>query len=335
MRCRLRLGCGGATLGGLYFANSIESAGGAPLATFVLLLAIGLPGAMRFQCCRQRPRRIVRLPDITFDTRAASAKSQQISVEGARPFAAVHSRRDPSVYEIGWVRMLSLVFGSTVHRVRAELAKVHRRPSFGGGLWIRRRIDVRPTTARRVADSGWVRSPASLDPVRPRFDWVVWFSTLVTLLRQRLRPLANAVTGAVSVPLMAPAAFLPERHCQAVCHAGPTRAGGGGCQYASSRQHHCANSRSVSPPPRARTDRSHDGSRRRGRPVLGPITRRRTTTVRGATVRILAQSVTQQPHPKSTPPRPNLDQQQQTGGVYRNAPRACLETDKGRLPSRW
>src|SRR5262249_32796895 len=38
----------GAVLSGLYFVNSIGAAAGALIATFVLVPAVGLPGAMRF-----------------------------------------------------------------------------------------------------------------------------------------------------------------------------------------------------------------------------------------------------------------------------------------------
>lgn len=208
---RLRAG-DGAVLGGLYFTNSIGAAFGALVATFVLLPRIGLPGAMQFGAVlniavglaafalsRTPERPLPPEPSVTSDrTGTARLLLSAAFITGATSF----------VYEIGWVRMLSLVFGSTVHAFELMLAAFIGGLAFGG-LWIRKRIDG---YAFPLRIGGWVQifmglaALASLILYDHAFDWVSWFMRSLTRTPNGY-DLYNVVTAGFSILLMAPAAF--------------------------------------------------------------------------------------------------------------------------------
>ena len=208
---RLRVG-DGAILGGLYFTNSIGAAFGALFATFVLLPAIGLPGAMRFGAILNI---VVALAAFLLSRQDEQPQAPAAArAEGRTGFArlllvaAFVTGATSFVYEIGWVRMLSLVFGSTVHAFELMLAAFIGGLAFGG-LWIRGRIDGYASPLRV---GGWVQilmglaALASLIVYDRAFDWVAWF------LRALSRTdggydLYNIVTASVSILMMAPAAF--------------------------------------------------------------------------------------------------------------------------------
>jgi spermidine synthase len=206
----------GAVLSTLYFTNSIGAAAGALTATFVLLPAVGLPGAMRAGALVN-----VLVALIAFAasrrTEAAAAGSQQARpgasaaiVPGARLllFAAAITGATSFVYEIGWVRMLAMALGSTLHAFELMLAAFIGGLAMGG-LWIRRRIDG---YADPVRAGGWVQilmglaALASLLLYDRSFDWVAWF--LQALQRTAAGyDLYHFATATVAIAIMAPAAF--------------------------------------------------------------------------------------------------------------------------------
>ncbi|MEO5560616.1 MAG: fused MFS/spermidine synthase, partial [Dokdonella sp.] len=210
---RLRSG-DGAILGGLYFTNSIGAAFGALFATFVLLPAVGMPGAMRFGAIlnvlvalaafllSRTPETPVAAPS------SAGATADRSSALRLLLVAAFITGATSFVYEIGWVRMLSVVFGSTVHTFELMLAAFIGGLAFGG-LWIRRRIDG---YAAPIRVGGWVQilmglaALLSLILYDHSFDWVAWFMRALSRT-DRGYDLYNVVTASVSVLLMAPAAF--------------------------------------------------------------------------------------------------------------------------------
>lgn len=204
----------GAILGGLYFANSIGAAIGALGATFVLLPAVGLPGAMRFGAMlnlvvaiaawllARSPER----PPAPIGT--TSTPQERSGVARLLLVAAFITGATSFVYEIGWVRMLSLAFGSTVHAFELMLAAFIGGLAFGG-LWIRKRIDG---YAQPIRVGGWVQigmglaALASLVLYDRSFDWVAWFMKALSH-GDGGYTLYNLVTATISMLLMAPAAF--------------------------------------------------------------------------------------------------------------------------------
>jgi len=204
----------GAILAGLYFTNSLGAAIGALVATFVLLPAVGLPGAMRFGAVLNLVVAIAawllaRSPEEPQPAIASSASQpEQRSVAQLLLAAAFVTGATSFVYEIGWVRMLSLAFGSTVHAFELMLAAFIGGLAFGG-LWIRKRIDG---YALPIRVGGWVQIAmgmavlASLLLYDRSFDWIAWFMKALSRSDGGYT-IYNFVTAAISILLMAPAAF--------------------------------------------------------------------------------------------------------------------------------
>ncbi|WP_386067589.1 fused MFS/spermidine synthase [Tahibacter sp. UC22_41] len=205
---------GGSILGGLYFSNSIGAAIGALIATFVLLPWIGLPGAMQVGAALNIVVALLAYllaaaaPGAVPAAPAAGSAAAVTSVSRVLLAAAFITGASSFVYEIGWVRMLSLALGSTVHAFELMLAAFIGGLAFGG-WWIRKRIDG---YADAMKVGGYVQvlmglaALVSLLLYDRSFDWVAWF--LQALARTEPAYIAyNVVSAAVAVAIMAPAAF--------------------------------------------------------------------------------------------------------------------------------
>lgn len=203
----------GAVLGGLYFTNSIGAAFGALFATFMLLPAIGMPGAMRFGAILNIVVALIaflmsREAETVPATATHDAKASRPPIERLLLLAAFVTGATSFVYEIGWIRMLSMAFGATVHAFELMLTAFIGGLAFGG-LYIRKRADGYADAARA---GGWVQvlmglaALASLILYDHSFEWVAWF--LRALGRTSASyDLYNTATAAVAMLIMAPAAF--------------------------------------------------------------------------------------------------------------------------------
>jgi predicted membrane-bound spermidine synthase len=131
----------------LYFLNSIGAVVGVLAATFVLVPSVGLPGTTL----------TAGLLNVIIAI-AVYGVAKYIPASAFRPRSAVLSDRDKAhevglllavacftglssfVYEIVWIRMLSLVLGSSTHAFELMLASFILGLSLGS-LWVRKRID--------------------------------------------------------------------------------------------------------------------------------------------------------------------------------------------------
>jgi spermidine synthase len=131
----------------LYFSNSLGAVIGVLASGFWLISAVGLPGTImtaalinflywRLPCLRHQPSRCkptkhLPLPDHQLRRRTAYAPCCMVAlVTGLSSF----------VYEIGWIRMLSLVLGASTHAFELMLAAFILGLALGG-LWVRKHID--------------------------------------------------------------------------------------------------------------------------------------------------------------------------------------------------
>ena len=202
----------GSVLGGLYFSNSVGAALGALIATFVLLPAIGLPGAMQVGAALNILVALLAYLLAREDEtpRPRTSSNQTGAVLGARLLllAAFVTGASSFIYEIGWVRMLSLALGSTLHAFELMLAAFIGGLALGG-FWIRKRIDG---YAFPLRVAGWVQvlmglaALASLILYDLSFDWVAWFLNALSRNEQAYTAY-NVVSAVVAVTIMAPAAF--------------------------------------------------------------------------------------------------------------------------------
>jgi spermidine synthase len=148
----------GESIAWLYFANSFGAAFGVLVSTFALIPAMGLPGtvltagmlnalvaALAWGLARSRPT-----PPLSEIYTQATANRGPIRLFLS---AAFITGAASFIYEIAWIRMLSLVLGATTHAFELMLSAFILGIAFGG-LWIRRRIDHIHSPA---SYAGWVQ----------------------------------------------------------------------------------------------------------------------------------------------------------------------------------
>ncbi len=143
----------------LYFTNSIGAAIGVLASGFLLIRLVGLPGTimtagvinialalMVWALVRSEGSAAVQTAPVTVETRNQSC--------GAWPrfflLASLVTGTASFIYEIGWIRMLSLVLGTSTHAFELMLSAFILGLAFGG-LWIQRRIDSIANPVRYLA----------------------------------------------------------------------------------------------------------------------------------------------------------------------------------------
>jgi spermidine synthase len=135
----------GATLSMLYFTNSLGAAIGVLVSGFVLIRAVGLPGTILAAGLLNVALALavwMLVRDQSEPAPPHSSAAAPTRSAGDRWFllAAFFTGAASFLYEIGWIRMLSLVLGSSTHSFELMLSAF----IFGlacGGLWMRKRID--------------------------------------------------------------------------------------------------------------------------------------------------------------------------------------------------
>ena len=172
----------GGSLAMLYFTNSIGAALGVLVSGFWLVGVVGLPGATMtagllnialaltvWVLVKNDPQRATRPLHPGTERAAAGDKLVALFL-----LAAAVTGASSFMYEIAWIRMLSLVLGATTHSFELMLSAFITGLAFGG-LWIKNRID-------RIGDplrfSGWVQilmgamAVLTLPLYVETFDWM-------------------------------------------------------------------------------------------------------------------------------------------------------------------
>jgi hypothetical protein len=138
----------GRTISLLYFVNSIGAASGVLVSGFMLIRLLGLPWTIRTAGFINLALALVvwRLAKgHTAVSGGAEAGQKTASREkadgrGLFLFASFLTGAASFIYEIGWIRMLNLVLGSSTHAFELMLSAFILGLALGG-LWIQRRID--------------------------------------------------------------------------------------------------------------------------------------------------------------------------------------------------
>ena len=209
-------GASGHHLAMLYFTNSIGAAAGALAAAFLLIGWLGMPGTMRFAgalnlALAAAVLAISRLGEPAAVTATPLGGSIPSGSSVVRLFlaAAFITGLASFVYEIVWIRMLSLVLGSSFHAFELMLSAFITGLALGG-LWIRRRID---RLADPVRFAGIVQvfmglaALATIFVYHWTFDWMAW--ALGVLQRNDSAYfLFNLFGHALAFAVMLPATFL-------------------------------------------------------------------------------------------------------------------------------
>ena len=149
----------GRTIAMLYFTNSIGAAIGVLVSGFMLIRLTGLPGTIRITGLINVILGLIvwllirksQQGDERVELRQ-EAVSRNLDARGCWFFllASLVTGASSFIYEIGWIRMLSLVLGSSTHAFELMLSAFIFGLAFGG-LWIQRRIDQVISPVRYLA----------------------------------------------------------------------------------------------------------------------------------------------------------------------------------------
>ena len=174
----------GRTIATLYFVNSLGGALGVLASGFWLIDRLGLPGTMMLAgglnlvlalavavLSRAEPEHTPSHVAVGTETAAAADDGRML------PFllgVAALTGTSSFFYEIGWIRMLALVLGSSTHAFELMLSAFILGLALGG-LWIRRRIDRVPSPLPllgRVQIAMGLGALATLPLHGLTFDWM-------------------------------------------------------------------------------------------------------------------------------------------------------------------
>lgn len=194
----------------LYFSNSLGAAAGVLTSGFVLISWVGLPGTLRTAGVINLGLAVV----VAFLARPAVAPPLARAEDDARPAylllsVALLTGLASFIYEICWIRMLSLVLGASTHSFELMLSTFILGLALGG-LAVRRLVDGAARPERLL---GWVQVAMGLAALAtlPVYDFSF------ELMESLMKGLARTETGyvffnlagqGVSALVMLPATFL-------------------------------------------------------------------------------------------------------------------------------
>lgn len=139
----------GETLAMLYFTNSLGAALGVMVSGFYLIGKVGLPGTILTAGLLNIALAVVvwgivkKMPGSVQPAAPATQESSSTATSAVLRWMLVGAAVTGAaafLYEIAWIRMLSLVLGSTTHSFELMLSAFILGIALGG-LWVRRRID--------------------------------------------------------------------------------------------------------------------------------------------------------------------------------------------------
>jgi spermidine synthase len=207
----------GETLATLYFTNSLGAAIGVLVSGFVLIEAVGLPGTIRAAGILNIALALVIWAIVRGQTEpgpatpAAASSGPRLRQDPlARWFtiAAFLSGAASFMYELGWIRMLSLVLGSSTHSFELMLAAFIFGLAFGG-LYVRRRIERMRDPVRYLAGvmvAMGVLAALTLPAYSQTFGFMAWY--LATFARTAAGYVGfNLISQLIAALIMIPATF--------------------------------------------------------------------------------------------------------------------------------
>jgi spermidine synthase len=209
---RLRPERTGYVLAMLYFTNSLGGAAGVLASGFYFIGTVGLPGTLAAAAVVNLG--VAALVMLVPRSRAAPAPppaaQPPLAANPGRLLLAVAALTGLSsfMYEIGWIRMLSLVLGSSTHAFELMLSAFILGIACGG-LWIRRRIDAAGDTVRLLGVVQVLMGIAALATL-PVYGWTF---RGMELAMQSLSTtdkgyfVFNLVSHGMSLAVMFPASF--------------------------------------------------------------------------------------------------------------------------------
>jgi len=195
----------------LYFTNSLGAAAGVLASGFVLIAWVGLPGALRVAgWINLALAAIVWL--LARAARAAPLGPRPGSGAGAARLllaAAFLTGLASFVYEICWIRMLSLVLGASTHSFELMLATFILGLALGS-LAVRRGVDAAASPARLL---GWVQIAMGLLALGTLPVYDLTFGLMEYLMKGLARTAAGYLLFNLSGHAVAALVMLPATLC--------------------------------------------------------------------------------------------------------------------------
>ena len=205
----------GETLSTLYFTNSLGAALGVLVSGFVLIRAVGLPGTILtagllnvalailvWFIVRRQPEPVPTPQTVPASPAAPDGLARWFVI------AAFLTGAASFMYELGWIRMLSLVLSSSTHSFELMLSAFIFGLAFGG-LYVRRRIariGDPATYAGGVMVVMGALAALSLPAYNVTFDFMAW--CLATFTHTASGYVAfNVVSQSIAALIMIPTTF--------------------------------------------------------------------------------------------------------------------------------
>lgn len=204
----------GESLALLYFTNSIGGAIGVLASGFWLIASVGLPGTLQVAGLINVVLALAVVAMLAADReRVVAPRAAQTtglrSVGGVFLLAAFITGLASFIYEIAWIRMLSLVLGATTHAFELMLSAFVMGLALGG-LWIRRHVDNfrDPLAAAAVIQVLMgVVAALSIPIYAQSFDWMAALLGAMSLTDSGYR-LFTLASHAIALSVMLPTTFL-------------------------------------------------------------------------------------------------------------------------------
>ncbi len=169
----------------LYFLNSFGAVLGVLASAFVLIPQVGLPGTLMTAGIANIVIGVVAYFSSKSSPPPLAAMPEPVEVaQSTQPRRLVHillavaffTGLSSFIYEIVWIRMLSLVLGASTHSFELMLASFILGIALGGG-WIRSRIDRLGDTVRTLAIvqlAMGLAAAATIPLYNGSFDFMAW-----------------------------------------------------------------------------------------------------------------------------------------------------------------
>jgi spermidine synthase len=207
----------GRSIAMLYFSNSIGAAIGVLVSGFVLIRIAGLPGTMRIAGLINIVLALAVWLLIKKYRRADEPADAEKEKAPVRPdaaqyrfflFVSLMTGAASFIYEIGWIRMLNLVLGTSTHAFEVMLSAFIFGLAFGG-LWIQRRIDRITGVVSYLA---WVQLVMGLLALSTLLLYGNTFEVMQWIVRTLPKTdtgyaLFNLSSNAIALAIMLPATF--------------------------------------------------------------------------------------------------------------------------------
>ena len=205
----------GETVATLYFTNSLGAAAGVLISGFILIAAVGLPGTIRIAGILNLVLAVViwyavrgQLEPAAAGTSAAEPAAPRDALARWFMAAAFLTGAASFMYELGWIRMLSLVLGSSTHSFELMLSAFIFGLAFGG-LYVRRRIEhIRDpvTYLACIMVATGALAALTLPAYNATFGFMAWF--LGAFARTESGYLGfNLISQLIAALIMIPATF--------------------------------------------------------------------------------------------------------------------------------